>query len=531
MTTSDSSILGHIVLFSMSEGSKIVPTAIQSVLDQYHFVFTKPTGLPPTRNHDHAIALKPEAAPINLRPYRFPHNQKVEVERQIANMLSSFIIQPSKSPFASPCLLIKKKDASGVSTDPSKVAAMNDCPVPKSLKSLRGFLGLTSYYRRFIKGYGTISKPLTQLLKKDSFKWTTEALLAFENLKYAMCEAPIFALPDFGKCFYLETDASSGGIGAEGKSNVVTDALSRQCEDQGQCLAMSTTVIIPSWVQEVEETYKEDKMATEWIFVLTVNPNVDPRWKYSKEGLPTSLRKNCILVVVDKFTKYSYFLALSHPYSTADVAKLYLDTLYKLHGQPKMAISDRDKTFASIFWRELMKQLGTKTLFSTAYHPETDGQTERTNTTVQPVSDLMTSREHIRQLVKWQLEQKHVGDSIISSTEPPAMDDDCQIRVEPYRVMGRRIINRQNKHVTHLLVRWRNLDETSDSCEDYTVLKGQFPEFDPWGQGSIPAAGIVTVGRDERDENDDYEENEGIRESRSLVLGIDDGELGIEARE
>ncbi|XP_038999500.1 uncharacterized protein LOC120125070 [Hibiscus syriacus] len=110
MTASDSPILGHVVLFNMLEDSKIISTAIQPLLDQYHSVFTEPTGLPPTRNHDHAIPLKPEATPVNLRPYRFPYNQKAEVERQIANMLSSSVIQPNKSPFASPCLLIKKKD-------------------------------------------------------------------------------------------------------------------------------------------------------------------------------------------------------------------------------------------------------------------------------------------------------------------------------------------------------------------------------------------------------------------------------------
>ncbi|XP_039054236.1 uncharacterized protein LOC120196502 [Hibiscus syriacus] len=68
----------------------------------------------------------------------------------------------------------------------------------------------------------------------------------------------------------------------KGKSNVVADALSRQWKDQGQCLAMGTTLIISSWVQDVEGSYKEDLLAIEWIYILTVNPNDDPKWKYSK---------------------------------------------------------------------------------------------------------------------------------------------------------------------------------------------------------------------------------------------------------
>jgi hypothetical protein len=101
----------------------------------------------------------------------------------------------------------------GIRVDPKKIEAMQYWPHPKTLKILRGFLGLTGYYRKFLKNYGNIVAPLTTLLKNNSFTWTPTVAQAFQTLKMAMCTTPVLALPDFTNTFVLECDASGKGIG------------------------------------------------------------------------------------------------------------------------------------------------------------------------------------------------------------------------------------------------------------------------------------------------------------------------------
>ena len=689
--------------------------------EQFAAVFEEPTELPPHRGiYDHKIPLEPNSSPVNIRPYRYPLKQRDVIEQLIQEMLDRGIIQDSSSPFASPVVLVGKKDgtwrlcidyrelnrktvkdkfpipvidelidelagaqyftkldlragyhqlrlhpdevfktafkthtghyeflvmpfgltnapasfqawmnavfkpllrkcvlvffddilvysknlnehwshlaevftlmrtnqmyaklskctfaqtkveylghfisATGIETDPNKLSAVDSWPVPSNVKDLRSFLGLTGYYRKFVRGYALLSRPLTDLLKKGSFHWTETAQDAFNKLKVALTTAPVLAIPDFNKQFIVETDASKTGIGAvlmqeshplafisralgpkwqklsvyekellaivfavqkweqyltgnhfiiktdqkslkwllqqkistpfqqfwlskllgfdyeiqykQGKENIAADALSRVNGAEILCLAISTVssdieILInqsygfDSHLKQVLETLQQNNGECEGYCLvgqlikkknkIIVGPDSQLRlqilrwyhtspggghsgrdatikriktifnWRGLSEdvknfvrtcnicqtakydttaypgllqplpipeevwvdismdfitGLPRSNGKDVILVVVDRLSKYGHFLALSHPFTAVQVAQIYLDNVFKLHGWPKSIVSDRDAVFLSDFWKGLFAVHGTEFLMSTAYHPATDGQTEVVN--------------------------------------------------------------------------------------------------------------------------------------------------------
>ncbi|CAA0841268.1 Unknown protein, partial [Striga hermonthica] len=118
-----------------------------------------------------------------------------------------------------------------------------------------------------------------------------------------------------------------------------------------------------------------------------------PKWKWEEvtidfvTGLPrSSEHHDAIWVVVDRLTKDAHFLPVSMNMSLDKLAEIYTRGIVRLHGVHVTIMSDRDPRFTSRFWQSLHEAMGTKLAFSSAYHPETDGQTERT---IQTLEDML----------------------------------------------------------------------------------------------------------------------------------------------
>ena len=122
------------------------------------------------------------------------------------------------------------------------------------------------------------------------------------------------------------------------------------------------------------------------------------KWECISMDFVTSLPSvqggyDSIMVVVNYLTKVAHLIPVKKTFSASNIARIFIKEIFHLHGLPKRIVSDRDAKFTSNFWTSLFKGIGTQLNFSTAYHPETDGQTERVNQVIEDILQAYCNRE------------------------------------------------------------------------------------------------------------------------------------------
>nr|GEX17844.1 reverse transcriptase domain-containing protein [Tanacetum cinerariifolium] len=283
-------------------------------------------------------------------------------------------------------------DSRGIHVDPAKIESIKDWASPKTPTEIRQFLGLASYYRRFIEGFSKIAKPMTKLTQKkgaedfvaycdDSHKGLGAVLMQREKKELNMRQH---------RWLEFLSDYDCEIRYHPGKENVVADALSRKERIKPlsvRALVMTIGLDLPNQILGAQtEAKKPENLKKEDVGEIT-------QWKWDNITMDfvTKLPRmssgyDTIWVIVDRLTKSAHFLPMREDDSMDKLTKLYLKEAVTRHGIPISIISDRDPMFASNFKRVFQKALGTRLDMSTAYHPETNGQSERT---IQTLEDML----------------------------------------------------------------------------------------------------------------------------------------------
>lgn len=209
----------------------------------------------------------------------------------------------------------------GIKPDPEKISAIHNYPVPKTVKDVRRLVGLTGWYRRFIKDFATITAPITALIKKNVSKivWTQESQDALDTIKGILTSAPILANPNYQEPFIIQSDASDTGMGGilvqgEGEDERVVAYFSQKFSaaqrkyqtTERECLAVISAVEkFRPFVEGVRFTVITDHASLMWLRNLKDPSGRLGRWALRLQAYDFSLkhRKGKFMVVADALSR------------------------------------------------------------------------------------------------------------------------------------------------------------------------------------------------------------------------------------
>ncbi|GJX16781.1 putative reverse transcriptase domain-containing protein [Tanacetum coccineum] len=334
-------------------------------------------GLPPMTSREFGIDLVPGATPVARAPYRLAPSEMKELAEQLQELTDKGFIRPSSSPWGAPVLFVKKKDGSFRMCidyrELNKLTVKNRYPLPRIddhlETSCKGRIVFAlKIWRHYLYGTKctvfTDHKSLQHILDQKELNIRQRRWL--ELLSDYDCEIRYHP----------------------GKANVVADALSRKEREplRVRDLVMTIGLDLPKQILRAQtEARKPENIKKEDVGGILVENSKDPEKLRMKKLEPRKDGTMC-LNGRNRLTKSAIFMPMRETDPMDKLARMYLKEVVMKHGIPVSIIYDRDPRFASNFWRSLQKALGTSLDMSTAYHSQTDGQSERT---IQTLEDML----------------------------------------------------------------------------------------------------------------------------------------------
>ncbi|GJU37686.1 reverse transcriptase [Tanacetum coccineum] len=493
--------------------NEVVDAELNHLLEEYANVFEVPKELPPQRSFDHRIPLKEDNVAINIRPYRYPPNQKDTIEAMVKELLDSWVIRPSNSPFLSPIVMVT---------------------IEASLKAQE----------------------------------------AFERLQQVMIQSSVLALPNFNEEFVIETDTSGFGIGAVLQQNKhpiaylsKTLALKNQSMSTYEKELLAVVLALQKWRgYRLDRHFKirTDHFSLKYVLDQRITTPFQSKWLPKLVGFDYEIeyKKSADNATADALSRierqsvlFSLLAGTSNELMDVVIATWSTDLSLQavIQGlQDKTLVNSKPlpKGLPPIsIGRFLFKLLQVKLKMSTAYHPQTDGQTEIVNkcletylrsppmhtpymtkdSPVEAVDRTLQAREQVVQLLRFNLKKAQnmmksqadkkksdrnfqINDWVlekigkvayklrlpdyakvhhvfyVSQLKPcyidssvmgsfPLCDSEVLLAATPLKLLDRRMVKQINRMVVFGLIQWSNGSEEDATWEKLEDLLARFPEF------------------------------------------------------
>ncbi|KAK0606869.1 hypothetical protein LWI29_005470 [Acer saccharum] len=419
-----------------------MPAKVQAVLNEYKDVMPQelPKKLPPRREVDHQIELEPGAKPPAMAPYRMAPPELEELRKQLQDLLDSGYIRPSKAPYGHPIAFESRKlndTERRYTVQEKEMTAIIHC-----LRVWRHYL-LGATFRIMTDNVATSYFQTQKKLSPKQARWQDFLAEFDYRLEYKPGKANVVADALSRKAELATMNASQpqSTLISRIKEGLLQDPLAKSLMklanegktrrfwlDEGVLLTTGNRMYVPKWGNLRKEIIKEchdskwaghpgmtrtlallqnsyywpqmrddidayvrtclvcqqDKVEQQRpAGLLEPLPIAGCPWESVSmdfiSALPISEGCGSIMVVIDRFSKYATFIPAPKDCTAEEAARLFLKHVVKLWGVPHSIVSDRDPRFTGRFWTELFKMLGTDLNFSTSFHPQSDGQTERFN--------------------------------------------------------------------------------------------------------------------------------------------------------
>ncbi|XP_073273259.1 uncharacterized protein [Primulina huaijiensis] len=469
-------------------------------------------GFPPQREIDFSIELVSETNPISRAPYRLAPAELKELKEQLQDLLEKGYIRPSMSPWGAPrrwMELLKDFDCE-IQYQPGRMNLVADALSRKvqnamltslTISKVHEHLGTSGWTYQISGDYFVVSSIQVepQVLSRIKAAQRTDPHIHRLKELYRTGQTEKFSVASDGSLRFIGRLEGPNLIDL--KEAILREAHCSRHSIHPGIRKMYHTLRAHYWWEGMKkdishfvakcltcQQVKAERMRPGGMLHSLEVPQWN--WEHIAMDFVTHIPRSnhgcdAIWVIVDRLSKSAHFIPYDRTCTYMKMAKLYIDHIVKLHGVPVTIVSDRDPRFASKFWGSLQSALGSKLAMSTAYHPQTDGQSERTIQTLEDmlravVMDFKGGWQESLSLVEFSYNnsfQYEPDPSHILNVEDVELDSSLSYVEHPVQILDRKERQLRSKTIPLVLVQWSRHGREESTWELEAKMRQEWPHL------------------------------------------------------